>query len=210
MNRILVINASARKTRSLSRHLAEVFIDKWKNKYPEDNIIHREVGQGDIPHVSEAWIAGAFKPGNLRSGEEIEALRLSSVLIGELKEADVIVLGTPMYNWSIPSALKAYIDQVLRVNETILINKADPADPYIGLLKGKKVFLLMARGAGGYAPGEYFAHMNFQTNYLRTVFRIMGITDVEEVLLNGSEVNAGGVGAALELAQQKISELIGV
>lgn len=210
MNRILVINASARKTRSLSRQLVEVFIDKWKSKYPGDSMVHREVGQGEIPHVSEAWIAGAFKPANLRSGEEIDALKLSSVLIGELKGADVIVLGTPMYNWSIPSALKAYIDQVLRVNETILINKEDPANPYIGLLEGKKVFLLLARGNAGYGPGEYFAHMNFQTNYLITVFRVMGITDVEEVLLNGSVVNESGIGAALEVARQQITELIGV
>jgi len=207
MSKILVINASARKDRSFSRNLTEIFVDKWMQKHPEDSVVHREVGQENIPHVSEAWIAGAFTPAHLRNAESEAALSVSNTLVGELKEADIIVLGTPMYNWSIPSSLKAYIDQVLRVNETVLIEPGK-ADPYTGLLKNKKAFLLLVRGSKGYEPGEYFEHMNFQTNYLKTVFRIMGVHDVEVVLLNGAAYGEEEASAALAAAREKIEELI--
>jgi FMN-dependent NADH-azoreductase len=185
MSKLLVINASARKERSLSRYMTNVFVESWKEKKPGDSFVYREVGQDNIPHVTEKWIAGAFKPAELRTTEDTEALKISNQLVGELKGADIIVLGTPMYNWSVPSSLKAYIDQVLRVNETILIRKDNPENPYTGLLKDKKVYLLMVRGNNGYEPGEFYEHMDFQTNYLKTVFRIMGIEDIQYIALNG-------------------------
>lgn len=204
MKKLLVINASARRERSLSRHMTNVFVESWKEVYPHDYISYREIGQEHIPHVTEEWIAGAFKPAALRTAADIEALRLSSQLVAELKNADIIVLGTPMYNWSVPSALKAYIDQVLRVNETILISKDNPQNPYTGLLKNKKVYLLMVRGNNGYEPGEFYEHMDFQTNYLKTVFHIMGIDDIEHLALNGVEHQQEPSKAATEKVRQLI------
>jgi len=189
MCKVLVINASARKERSLSRYLTEVFVDTWKENNPDAEIIHREVGQGNIPHVTEQWISGAFKPPNLRSPADVEALKKSDELVAELKSANIIVLGAPMYNWSVPSSLKAYIDQVLRAGETVLISKDNEKNPYTGLLQNKKVFLLMVRGNNGYEPGNFYAHMDFQSNYLKTVFRIMGIEDVKEFSVNGATLS---------------------
>lgn len=204
MCKILIINASARNERSLSRRLTDVFIVHWKERYPNDSIIYRNVGQENIPHVTEKWIAAAFKPAELRGTEDHEALKVSNQLVAELKDADVIVLGTPMYNWSIPSALKAYIDQVLRVNETILVNKDNPENPYKGLLNDKKAYLLMVRGNAGYDPGEFYEHMDFQTNYLKTVFRIMGVEDIEHISLNGVDLGKN----SLEVASENIKKLI--
>ena len=133
MRKVLIVNASARKNRSLSRYLTKAFESAWKEKYPKSQFQFREVGQGDIPHVTEQWIAGAYKHPELRTDEDKEALLTSDKLVSEIKEADVILIGTPMYNWSVPSALKAYIDQVLRVGETILISKEDEHNPYVGL-----------------------------------------------------------------------------
>jgi FMN-dependent NADH-azoreductase len=189
MCKILVINASARKERSLSRYMTSVFVDHWKENNPKDEIIYREVGQGNIPHVTEQWISGAFKPPNLRSEEDLHALKVSDELVAELKEANVIVVGAPMYNWSVPSALKAYIDQILRAGETVLISKENEQNPYTGLLLGKKVYLLMVRGNNGYEPGNFYAHMDFQSNYLKTVFQIMGIKDIREFAINGATLN---------------------
>lgn len=189
MCKVLVLNASARKERSLSRYLTSVFVENWQENNPETSFIYREVGQGNIPHVTEQWIAGAFKHPDLRSPADIEALKTSDELVSELKEADVIVLGTPMYNWSVPSSLKAYIDQVLRAGETVLISKENEQNPYTGLLKNKKVYLLMVRGNNGYEPGNFYAHMDFQTNYLKTVFQIMGIEDVKEFAVNGASLS---------------------
>lgn len=204
MSKVLILNASARKERSVSRYMTKVFVDCWEMEHPNDSIVYREVGQENIPHVTEKWIAGAFKPSELRNAEDAEALRVSDVLIAELKEADVIVLGTPMYNWSVPSALKAYIDQVLRVNETISISQEDPKNPYKGLLKDKKVFLLMVRSNNGYEPGEFYEHMDFQTNYLKTVFRIMGIEDIQCVALNGVIREEESLAFAREQVEQLI------
>ena len=185
MKNLLIINASPRGNRSNSRCLTELFGQKWLENNPDYTIDYREVGQEAIPHVSEAWIAAAFKPAVLRTEEDRHALEVSNHLIAELKKADVIVLGSPMYNWSIPSALKAYLDQIICVNETIEISTADPKNPYVGLLKNKRLYLLLSRGNGGYGNGEYYEHMNFQSAYLKTVFTIMGIDDISEIALNG-------------------------
>lgn len=185
MKNLLIINASPRGSRSNSRSLTELFGKKWLENNPDYTLHHREVGQEAIPHVSEAWIAAAFKPAVLRTEEDHYVLKTSNQLIAELKNADVIVLGSPMYNWSIPSALKAYLDQVIRVNETIEISAADPKNPYVGLLKNKKLYLLLSRGNSGYGSGEYYEHMNFQSAYLKTVFNIIGIDDIHEIALNG-------------------------
>ncbi|SDL37551.1 FMN-dependent NADH-azoreductase [Pedobacter antarcticus] len=204
MRKVLIINASARSERSISRYMTNVFVEIWEQRHPNDTIIYREVGQQNIPHVTEKWIAGAFKPSELRNLDDIEALKLSDQLVAELKDVDVIVLGTPMYNWSVPSALKAYIDQVIRVNETVLISKDDIKNPYTGLLKDKSVFLLMVRGNMGYDPGDFYEHMDFQTKYLKTVFGIMGIDDVKHISLNGV-----GLGEdSLTLAKEKVEQIL--
>ena len=202
MKKLLIINASARNERSISRFMTKVFADVWAQNHPDDQIAYREVGQGNIPHVSERWIAAAFKPAALRDSTDLGALRISDELVAELKDADVIVVGTPMYNWSVPSALKAYIDQVLRVNETVLVSKADIKNPYQGLLKDKKVYLLMVRGNMGYDPGDFYEHMDFQTNYLKTVFGIMGIDDVQHIALNGAALGEDSMLLARKMVNQ--------
>ncbi|HEY4324643.1 MAG TPA: NAD(P)H-dependent oxidoreductase [Mucilaginibacter sp.] len=186
MKNLLIINASPRGERSVTRNLTKLFCTKWIETNPDYTVHHREVGQEAIPHVSELWISAASKPAELRTEDEINVLKKSDEYIAELKTADVIVLGTPMYNWSIPSVLKAYLDQVIRANETVRMRPDDPKNPYRGLLKDKKVYLLFSRGNAGYEKGEYYAHMNFQTEYLKTVFNIMGLTDIQEIALNGS------------------------
>ncbi|MGJ1228268.1 FMN-dependent NADH-azoreductase [Sphingobacterium siyangense] len=203
MNKVLVINASARKERSLSRFMTNVFVETWLESSPNDKIIYREVGQDNIPHVSEAWIAAAFRPAYQRTEENKTALKISDQLISELKQADIIVLGTPMYNWSIPSALKAYFDQVLRVNETVSLNKDTPENLYNGLLENKKVFILMVRGNGGYSRGDFNEHMDFQTKYIHTVFNIMGLNVTEEVIVEGVDLG----GNPIEEAARKVREL---
>jgi FMN-dependent NADH-azoreductase len=207
MKNLLIINASPRLERSVTRMLTQLFADKWVEANPNHIICHREVGREPIPHVSELWISAAFKPAGARTQAEIDVLKTSDRYIAELKAADVIVLGTPMYNWSIPSVLKAYLDQVIRANETVKMRPDDPCNPYRGLLKDKKVYLLFSRGNAGYEKGEYYAHMNFQTEYLKTVFRIMGLTDIEEAALNGSAFDPELYEQAKKDVYHKIAEM---
>ncbi|RKR05790.1 FMN-dependent NADH-azoreductase [Flavobacterium sp. 90] len=208
MKKVLVLNSSARKQNSKSRKLTEVFTDHWKSIQNNALINYRDLGESHVPHINENWIAAAFKPQNLRSLQEVEALKTSDEYIAELREADVIVIGAPMYNWSIPSSLKAYIDQVLRVNETWKLNPENIQNPYIGLLQNKTVFLLLSRGAQGYEKGEYNEHMNFQSNYLKTVFNIIGITNIHMIAVNGESFDPEKYQESINNSHQAIRDLI--
>ena len=118
VKKLLVINASARKANSHSRTLTEAFIQEWSSLHKDALIQRRELGNTNVPHVTEEWISANFTPEAGRTEKDRKVLSTSDAYIAELREADIIVLGTPMYNWSIPSTLKAYIDQIMRLNET--------------------------------------------------------------------------------------------
>ena len=208
MKNLLVINSSPRTDRSNSRKLTEVFANTWKEAYCDSPITFRDLASSNIPHVTETWISAAYKPESQRNNEELEALKMSTELIQELKAADVIVVGAPMYNWSITSSLKAYIDQILRMNETWALDRENRLDPYIGLLKNKIVFLLFSRGAEGYEPGGYNEKINFQTPYLRRVFNVLGITDIREVALNGEMFEKDAHALSARNAAAEIRNLI--
>lgn len=207
MKKVLVINASPRGTRSHSRKLTQLFIQKWQSSYSADQILYREVGQANIPHVTETWISGAFIPPIQHTQVQKEALALSDELVDEFKAADVYVIGVPMYNWSIPSGFKAYIDQLMRFNKTWTFESGRPDGKYVGLVNHKKMYILASRGDAGYNTGAHNAHMNFQTPYLKTVFGIMGIKDITEVTLENEEYGGETFQASLAKTHQKIDNL---
>ncbi|RQO42434.1 NAD(P)H dehydrogenase [Chryseobacterium sp. KBW03] len=202
--KILIINASVRNERSYSRKLTRLFVENWKTKYPLDTFTYREAGTDNIPNIDESWIAGAFKKPADRTEENQKALQLSNELIQELKEHDVYVVGTPMYNWSIPSGLKAYIDQVMRINETWKFRSGAPDGDYVGLLENKKLFILSTRGDTGYGENEKNGPINFQTTYLKHIFGIMGVNDVTIHSLDNEEFG----GEVFENSKNKIFEAI--
>ncbi|MCJ7935249.1 MAG: NAD(P)H-dependent oxidoreductase [Chryseobacterium sp.] len=185
--KVLIINASVRDERSYSRKLTQIFVENWKTKYPLDIFTYRETGIDCIPNINESWIAGAFTKPSDRTEESQKALQLSNELVKELKDHDIYVIGTPMYNWSIPSGLKAYIDQVMRINETWKFRSGVPDGDYVGLLDNKKVFILSTRGDTGYGENEKNGHINFQTTYLKHILGIMGIKDITFFSLDNEE-----------------------
>ncbi|MGV3532152.1 MAG: FMN-dependent NADH-azoreductase, partial [Chthoniobacteraceae bacterium] len=115
MKTLLVINSSARITRSITRHLTSRFADEWLLRHPDGRVITRDVGTAPTPMIDESWIAAAFTPPEQRTVEMQAALELSDSVIDEIVEADAIVLGVPMYNFGMPGHLKVYLDQVVRV-----------------------------------------------------------------------------------------------
>lgn len=208
VKKVLVINSSARTVHSQSRKLTEAFTEHWKTVHINPVICFRELGNTHVPHVNENWIAAAFKPEAARSEEEVAALKTSDAYISELREADIIVLGSPMYNWSIPSALKAYIDQILRVNETFKVDPAEVQNPYIGLLENKTVILLLSRGEQGYEKGGYNEHLDFQSSYLKAVFHVMGISDIHVIAVGRKWLDAEEFRKSMDKSQQNIRALI--
>ena len=207
MNKVLIINASVRDERSHSRKLTQGFIQNWQKKYPKDLFTYREVGLSNVPPIDEKWIAGAFVPLGDRTAENQKALKFSNELVKELKENDVYVLGTPMYNWSIPSGLKAYIDQIMRINETWKFRSGKPDGDYMGLLKNKKMFILSSRGDTGYGENEKNANMNFQTTYLKFVFGMMGVQNVTIISLDNEEFGGEIFEESKAAVYQKINSI---
>lgn len=204
MKKVLIINASVRNGRSYSRKLTQLFVENWKLKHPKSNFTYREVGTEIIPSIDEQWIANAFIKPTDRTEENQKALKISNELVKELKENDIYVLATPMYNWSIPSGLKAYIDQVMRINETWKFRSGVPDGDYVGLLENKKMFILSSRGDTGYGENEKNEHMNFQTTYLKFIFGIMGIKDITVFSLDNEEFG----GEIFEKSKKKIFKTI--
>jgi len=208
MKKVLLINASARTLNSKSRKLTEVFAEQWTAKNSDSVITYRELGNSNVPHITESWISATFKPEAERSQEEVEILSLSDSYIEELHNADIIVLGSPMYNWSIPSPLKAYIDQVLRFSKTFSVDRENTQNPYVGLLQNKTLILMLARGMGQYEPGGANEHMNFQTTYLRTVFNMMGVQNIHVIAVDDTAKEGEKLTEDIQFSHQRIKDLI--
>lgn len=208
MKKILIITASARTAQSKSRALTETFVNLWNEIQGEAVFKFRDLSNSDIPFVNESWIQAASKKKEVRDEIDNQALKLSNFYIQELKEADCIVLGTPMYNWSIPAVLKGYIDQIIRINETWKFDSDNTENPYLGLLENKTIFLLLTRGGIGYEKGEPNAHMNFQSAYLQEVFKLIGIDNIHTIAVNGESGDQEAFAKSLETAHKTIKSLI--
>lgn len=208
MKKVLIVNSSASGSNAESKKLTDVFVAHWKSTHSYSRINFRDLGNVAVPHITAQWIGAAFKPEASRSAAEAEVLKTSDDYIAELLEADVIVIGAPMYNWSIPSSLKAYIDQVLRVNKTFKIDRTNVPHPYVGLLKNKTLVLLLSRGEQGYEKGDDNQYMDFQSPYLKMVFGIMGITRIHVVTLNGKSLGGERFRTSLDASHHTIRTLV--
>ncbi|TMM52951.1 FMN-dependent NADH-azoreductase [Sulfitobacter sabulilitoris] len=163
---ILHIDSSARTEGSVSRDLTASIVVKLGG-----DVIRRDLKDG-LPQVSETWIGANFTPAADRTPEQAEALALSDTLIDELKRADTIVIGAPMYNFTITGALKAWVDLVCRAGETFNYTENGP----VGLLNGKRAVIAVT--TGGVPVGSDMDHL---TGYLRQIMGFIGITDVDVV-----------------------------
>lgn len=172
MPNLLVLQNSANLETSVSRRLVATFVEAYVQRHPDAEIFHRDLARNPLPHLSPS-LAAALLPGQ---GAATPDLGLADVLTEELEAADIIVIGAPFYNFTIPSTLKAWLDHVVRVGRTFAYVDGAPR----GLLPpGKKVIAFVASG-GAYAEGRASA-MDFATPYLRFIFGFMGVTDIEIV-----------------------------
>lgn len=202
MTTILHINSSIRSAGSVSRRLSSEFLSRWKAAHPGDVVIERDLANDPVPHLTEQMMGAFFTPVDQHSAEQARTIALADALVDELRRADVIVLGAPMYNFSISSALKAWIDHVTRAGVTFSYSETGP----VGLVTGKKVYLFTASG-GVYSEGPAQA-MNFQETYLRAVLGFIGLTDITVVRAEGLAMGEPAVDAALTQGQRAIAELV--
>ena len=195
---LLQINASIFSNHGQSTRLADEFVAAWRASNPGAKVIVRNLAEDTVPHL-DAERFGAFlaKPGE-RSVEQQAVVDYSDALIDELKRADILVLGLPMYNFGVPSTLKAYIDHIARAGATFKYTEKGP----VGLLTGKKAYVFATRG-GLYAGTP----LDTQTAYVRDMLRFLGIDDVEFVYAEGLAIGAERKAAALSDAQRAIERL---
>ncbi len=166
--RILHIDSSSRTTGSNSRQLSQYFVDQLTGRHGNAIVTKRDVA-GGLPLVDEAWVNANFTPEEDRSPAQRQTLALSDSLIQELFDADVVILGLPMYNFAIPAALKAWIDLVARARKTFHYTDNGPE----GLVKGKKAYLIAT--TGGTPVGSDY---DFATGYMKHLLAFIGIDDV--------------------------------
>lgn len=126
----------------------------------------------------------------------------------EFLAADLYIIGIPMYNFSVPSTLKAYIDQIVRPRRTFVFEPEDAANPYKPLVLGKKMFIITARGDSGFGSGERNEKLNHQDPYLRTIFGFIGITDISFISVENDEFGGTSLAQSIANAQAKIAELV--
>jgi FMN-dependent NADH-azoreductase len=176
MPTLLAIYASSRGGASTSRTLTDLFAQDWKENNSGSQVVQRDLVSEPLPFVDLAWIGGAFTPPDQHSPEMAAAIKVSNDLVAELQAADHLVIGTPMYNFSIPASLKAWIDHIVRVGVTVSPNN-------VGLLTGKKATIILATG-GDFGPGSPIETYNMASSYLRAVLAWIGITDVKILLAN--------------------------
>ncbi|MDV3438411.1 FMN-dependent NADH-azoreductase [Pseudomonas otitidis] len=181
MSRVLIVESSARQQGSISRQLTAEFIAQWKAAHPADEAVVRDLAQESVPHLDSDLLGGWMKPADQQSDAERAALARSNRLTEELLAADVLVLAAPMYNFGIPSTLKAWLDHVLRAGVTFKYTETGPQ----GLLSGKRAFVLTARG-GVYAGGP----LDHQEPYLRQALAFIGIHDVTFIHAEGLNMGA--------------------
>jgi FMN-dependent NADH-azoreductase len=190
MTHLLVVTSSPKAQGSVSNALVQDFVDNLTAASSQTQVTRRDVGLSPPPHLDGATIGSIYTPVDQRDDLARQRISLSDRLVEELEAADVIVIGAPMHNFGLPSGLKTWIDHVARVGRTFAYGENGPE----GLLKGKKVFVLGARG-GNYGPESPAHGMDFVTPYLRTVLGFIGLDDV--TFINAEGVASGSDGIAL-------------
>jgi FMN-dependent NADH-azoreductase len=202
MSTILVITASPRGERSVSRALTTGFAQLWADQHPDDTILLRDIGHHPVPHVTEPWVVGAFAPPEAQNPESRAAIAVSDQLVDEFLSADRYIFGVPMYNFNVPSTFKAYIDQIVRAGKTFAVGP----NGFEGLVKDRKALFITSSG-GAYTAGTPMALYNFQEPYLRVIFGFIGLTELQFVAADSMNLGLDAAAHSRERAESALKAL---
>lgn len=200
MKNILIINSSINSQSSVSTQLTSFFAQQLSSK-ELFNIISRDVGTNPPAHLNQAIFSAFISATESDTKEQKEAVSLSNELIAELQLADIVIIGTPMYNFSIPSGLKSYFDYILRNGLTFKYTESGP----VGLLENKKVFVITATG-GDYSL-DYMQPLDFQSPYLKQLFSFMGLNDLHTIATASIALGEDVAAASIAASKQEIIEI---
>lgn len=200
MKRILHIDSSPRVKCSHTRRLTKELRNRLIEKYPEHELTYRDLYTGTPPHIDVPWIEAAYSNQNSLNPVQKQALEISNRLIDEFISADIYLMGAPMYNFGMPSVLKAYLDNIVRVNRTFSFDPEDKTEPYKPMVKpGKKMYVVIATGDDGFREGELYYGMNHLEPHIKTVIGFIGVNDISFIYCGNDEYG----GEKLEQSIQK-------
>jgi FMN-dependent NADH-azoreductase len=202
MSKLLRIDASPRHEGSHSRKLADDLVARWLKSNPNGEVVVRDLAQNPVPHVDQAMLGAVLDPDYRSKPDQVELAALSDELIDELKSADDVLVATPMYNFTVPSVLKAWIDHIVRMEETFSV---DEQGRYAGLLSTKRVWI--ATSSGGVFSEGPLAGFNHLGPYLESLFRFLGVENVESVALENTQAPPEVMQRAQEKATSRLDEL---
>ncbi|WP_210516037.1 FMN-dependent NADH-azoreductase [Hymenobacter terricola] len=198
---LLRIDASARLAGSHSRGLADDFQASWQQAHPDGRVMVRDLAQTPIAQIDALTIEGFYTAPDQHTPQHTQATALSDELIAELLAADVLLLSTPVYNFAIPAAFKAYIDQVARIGRTF---SADETGLH-GLVPDRPTYVAVA--AGLVYHDSPFTGFNFVAPYLEELLGFLGITSVEFLTVEGTSVDPAALERTTAAAHQRIAEV---
>jgi FMN-dependent NADH-azoreductase len=205
MSKLLLVTSSLFANQSKSGEIAREFVDAWRRTHAHSTVVERDLTAASMPHLSLDALGALMTPAEQRSAEQAASVAFADSLIEELEAADTIVLAVPMYNFAVPSTLKAWIDHVARAGRTFRYTAAGPE----GLLKGKKVFIVTGRGGvyTGDSPAKVF---DFQEPYLRGILGFLGLDDVTFIHVEGLKVSPEAAEQGVARARERIAALVGL
>jgi FMN-dependent NADH-azoreductase len=199
MTTLLQINASINNDSGQSSRLANQFVETFRARDPHAKVVVRDVAAAEpVPHLTAERFGAFITKSEERSAAQHAVVAYSDALIEEIKQADVVVIGLPMYNFGVPSQLKAYFDHIARAGVTFAYTEKGP----VGKLTGKKVYVFAARG------GQYSGTpLDTQTGYVRDFLAFLGMTDVQFVYAEGLAISPQSKEAGLAKAAAHIARL---
>lgn len=200
MSHILLITSSPR-LESHSTRVARALAEQLASREPNSTVTVRDLAREPLPHIDHSFAAARDLPADTLTSAQKAALALSDELLRELFAADTIIIASGMINFGIPSSLKAYIDYIVRPRVTFKYSNDGPQ----GLIKGKKVYLVLARG-GVYSEGP-MRQFNFQETYLRSALPFIGLNDIELITIEGVAFGAEAADQAVTAALAKVSAI---
>ena len=193
MTQLLVVETSPRGEHSVSRQMTRRFVDHWQASHPQGAVVIRDLVLTDeLSFATGPWLQASFTPPAQHSPEMRQTLRLSDTLVAEVLAAEHIAIATPVYNYNVPAALKAWVDHIVRKGLTLGLDGK-------GLLHGKRATVLLASG-GSYGEGSPIRDRDFAPQYLRLILGAIGISDVTVV--------AGGGAKAVDLREQTMDAFV--
>ena len=202
--KLLEIQSSARQQGSISRLLSQEFVELYQKYHSAIEHKQRDVGKNPPNHPTELWTKANYISPEQRTPEMIEILSESENLIAELLGADRLLLGIPMYNFSVPSTFKAYIDNIVRIERTFTFDRQNYT--FQGLVTGRKA-IVITPSAGKFTPGTTLGKMNFCETYLRSLLSFIGIEDIEIIPVSNQFMSNEIRQQEIKNARTKLSNL---